>query len=45
MFNNGNDQTTNNETDTIIGQSVKVDGNFKSNGNILIEGVPRKMGY
>jgi len=39
MFNNQNGQSSNNETDTIIGPSVKVDGNFKSNGNILIEGI------
>lgn len=39
MFSNDNDQKSNNETDTIIGSSVKVDGNFKSNGNIIVEGM------
>ena len=39
MFKSENAQTSKNETDTIIGSSVKVDGNFKSNGNILVEGM------
>jgi len=37
MFNNNPEK--NKEPETIIGQSVKVDGNFKSEGNIIVEGV------
>ncbi len=35
----GNDEQTSQETETIIGSSVKVDGNFKGEGNITVEGV------
>jgi len=35
---NDNRQNTN-ETETIIGSSVRVEGNFKSDGNISIDGV------
>jgi len=38
MFNNKNEPIGSNESDTIIGASVKVDGNFKSDGNVVVEG-------
>ncbi|MFA5134802.1 MAG: polymer-forming cytoskeletal protein [Patescibacteria group bacterium] len=37
LFRDGNEAP--NEVDTIIGPSVKVDGNFKSEGNITVNGV------
>lgn len=39
MFNNENTMQNHDDTDTIIGPSVKVDGNFKSDGNIIVEGM------
>lgn len=39
MFNNENNVPQSNETDTIIGPSVKVEGNFKSDGNVIVEGM------
>lgn len=38
IFTNDENQTPN-ETETIIGPSVKVEGNFKSEGNITVEGI------
>lgn len=37
LFSEG--ETSPKEVETIIGQSVKVDGNFKSDGNITVNGV------
>jgi len=39
MFNNDNETMSPSDTDTIIGASVKVDGNFKSDGNVVVEGM------
>ncbi len=39
MFTNENNNSVREDTDTIIGSSVKVDGNFKSDGNIIVEGM------
>lgn len=33
------EQPTNNETETIIGPSVRVEGDFVTEGNIIIEGI------
>ncbi|MFH1207214.1 MAG: polymer-forming cytoskeletal protein [Patescibacteria group bacterium] len=38
LFNSGDD-IQNKEIETIIGPSVKVEGNFKGDGNVTVEGV------
>jgi cytoskeletal protein CcmA (bactofilin family) len=38
LFNSG-EETQNKEVETIIGPSVKVEGNFKGDGNVTVEGV------
>lgn len=37
IFNDGSQKDS--QSETIIGASVKVDGNFKSSGNIIVDGV------
>ncbi len=38
LFNSG-DEVQNKEVETIIGPSVKVEGNFKGDGNVTVEGI------
>lgn len=39
IFNNDDTQQQDGNSETIIGSSVKVDGNFKSDGNIIVDGI------
>lgn len=39
LFANDNNRQNSSETETIIGSSVRVEGNFKSDGNISIDGI------
>ena len=39
MFNKEHDETSIKEAETIIGQTVKVKGNFHGQGNIIIQGM------
>lgn len=39
IFSSNDNRQKTNETETIIGSSVRVEGNFKSEGNISIDGI------